>query len=426
MAYAERGSNPSSGRFYRIIIRRASLSIQRLPNTAWRPWNLQILPNKTTLEAMFTNGRAAAINGALLTVFAAFALASCAPKPFVIGVPLGLTGLNANVGVHGRNGIQLAAEEINASGGVRGRPLKLMIEDDLDTPEGGLAAAKALEGKGALAFVGHMSSASASLSIGYLSARRLVLISPTVSSTDFSGLDDYFFRIIGPNDAQGAALAAEALRRGYRTASIVYNSINRAYSLKVEEGFKKAFEAGGGRTFPPHAIDASSSYDFKALATLILNENSDTVLCAASAFDLSSLSQALAATSASLPLLGSMWARTPDLMVFGGRTVDGIVLAAGGDSEGPNPELRRFVERYRERYGEEPVFSALYGYEAMRVLALAMAEARTLDGPGIKAALLARTTFPGIQGDIDFDRYGDTERPYFLFEVRAGRFVRIR
>lgn len=374
---------------------------------------------------MFISGRAAAFRTAFLTVFAVSALVSCAPKPLVIGVPLGLTGLNSNVGVHGRNGIELAAEEINAGGGVRGRPLELIVENDLDTPEGGLAAAKALEEKGALAFVGHMASASATLSIGYLSAKRLVLISPTVSSTDFSGLDDYFFRIIGPNDAQGAKLAEEALRRGYRTASLVYNSINRAYTLAVEEGFKKAFEAGGGKAFSPHAIDASSSYDFKALAASILEEESDTALCAASAYDLSSLSQALAARGVSLPLLGSMWARTPDLMVFGGKTVEGIVLAAGGDSEGTDPGLRRFVERYRERYGEDPVFSALYGYEAMRVLALAMAEARRLDGPGIKAALLARPAFPGIQGDIGFDRYGDTVRPYFLFEVKAGRFVRI-
>jgi branched-chain amino acid transport system substrate-binding protein len=375
---------------------------------------------------MYIQGYSAALRSSLLTFLVTCALISCAPKPLVIGVPLGLTGLNSNVGVHGRNGIQLAAEEINASGGVRGRPLKLIIENDLDAPEGGLAAVKALEGKGAIAFVGHMSSASATLSIGYLSSRQLVLISPTVSSTDFSGLDDYFFRIIGPNNAQGAELAAEALRRGYRTASLVYNSMNPAYTLAVKEGFKKAFEAGGGKAFSPHAIDASSSYDFKALAARVVEEEPDMLLCAASAFDLSSLSQALVSMDAPVPLLGSMWARTPDLMVFGGKTVEGTILAAGGDSEGQNPELRRFVASYRERFGEEPVFSALYGYEAMQVLALAMAEARKLDGPGVKAALLARSTFPGIQGDIGFDRYGDTERPYFLFEVRAGRFVRIR
>jgi ABC-type branched-subunit amino acid transport system substrate-binding protein len=112
-----------------------------------------------------------------------------------------------------------------------------LVFNDQDTADGGVRADDVLIASGAVTLVGHMTSMSASKSVGHVTARQVVLISPTASGTDFSGIGDYFFRVIGPNDEQGRSLAAEALRRGAKHAAAAYNAMNRSYTWAVYNGF---------------------------------------------------------------------------------------------------------------------------------------------------------------------------------------------
>jgi len=316
--------------------------------------------------------------------------------------------------------------EINAEGGIRGRPLQLLVENDHDDPDAGLQAAAKLVEQGAAALVGHMASASAIKSVAYLTEKKIPVISPTISSTSYSGKDDYFFRIIGPNDAQGKTLAEEALKRGHKSASAVINMMNSAYTQAVYQGFRNTFEAGGGQVNSPQLIHDSNTQDFEALAETLLAEDPGLLLCATSSFELASIRQALARRGRQIPVFGSMWARTPDLMVFGGRTVEGVILVSGMDMTADSPGLARFRKSYAARYGEDPVFSALYGYEAMRILASAIRKAGRTDGPAIKEALLSTRRYAGLYDEIVFDQFGDTDRPYYLYEVKNGAFVRLK
>ncbi len=350
------------------------------------------------------------------------ALLSCSPRPIIIGAPLGLTGLTSAIGVQGRNGMEMAIDEINAAGGIRGRPLELVVHNDGDTAEGGIQADEALIARGAVALVGHMTSLSASKSYTYATERKTVLISPTASSTDFSGKDDYFFRVIGPNDQQGRTLAAEALKRGFRRASVIINVLNLSYTEAVYRGFKDAFEAGGGAVLEPGRITAQTGFDYDELLKGILTTKPDLLLCAGSSFDVASLRQAMFKQENPLPTFGSMWARTPDLMVFGGRAVEGVILAEGATLSSENPAEMEFRTEYKRRFGEEPTFASLYSYESIRMLALALEAAKKLDGPGIKAAIETLGPFRGLVDLIELDRFGDTARPYGLTQVTGGEF----
>lgn len=358
---------------------------------------------------------------ALATVLCS-AVLSCSPRPIVIGAPLGLTGLTSAIGVQGRNGMEMAIDEINASGGIKGRPLQLAVHNDGDTADGGVQADEALIARGAVALVGHMTSLSASKSYAYATERKTVLVSPTASSTDFSGKDDYFFRVIGPNDQQGRTLAAEALKRGYRKASVVINALNLSYTEAVYRGFKDAFEAGGGSVPEPGRITAQTGFDYDNFLKGVLQTKPDLLLCAGSSFDVASLRQAMIKRGNPLPTFASMWARTPDLMVFGGRAVEGVILAEGATLSSETPVELAFRAEYKRRYGEEPTFASLYSYESIRMLALAISKAKKIDGPGIKASIEALGPFRGLVDLIELDRFGDTARPYALTEVVGGEF----
>lgn len=273
-----------------------------------------------------------------------------------------------------------------------------------------------------------MSSGAASLAIDFLSERRIVVLSPTASSADFGARDDYFFRLIGSNDNQGRLLAEEAVARGYRRAAMVYNRTNRAYTASVLDGFAAEFERGGGLTVMLSPVGEAATNDYGAVAKEYAASGADCLVVAASSFDAGSIAQELALRGVKAPLFAAMWARTPDLFVYGGATVDGAVLVGAADaaSDDASPELRRFAEAYRARFGEAPLFSAVFAYESMLALAAGLRATRGASGPALKRALLELEAQPGLQGAIEFDAFGDVTRPYFIFEARDGRFVRLR
>ncbi|CAG0964133.1 partial Leucine-, isoleucine-, valine-, threonine-, and alanine-binding protein, partial [Anaerolineae bacterium] len=132
----------------------------------------------------------------LLIWIAAFFLVSCAGNvPIRVGFVAQLTGVQAELGVQERNGVQLAVEEINAAGGIAGRPIELIVQDDLGTPEGAQAADRELIGAGVVAIVGHATSAQTISGLAVTNPARIVMLSPTATTPELSGLDDYFFRI---------------------------------------------------------------------------------------------------------------------------------------------------------------------------------------------------------------------------------------
>jgi branched-chain amino acid transport system substrate-binding protein len=353
----------------------------------------------------------------------ALVLASCQPAPLKIGVPLVLTGVNSGIGVSGRNGVELAAKKINETGGIKGRRIELIVRDDGDDPDRALEADKEMRSLGAQALVGHMTSKSGAKAVPWCNETRMLLISPTISSTDWSGKDDYFFRVIGSNDLQGRALAAEALRRGFRRALVFTESKNQSFTAAVSGAFASVFESGGGRVAATLSFTASDTLDHAALAKTAIGYKPDLVEFTASAYDLALFAQELAKAGARIPIFGPMWSMTEDLFIQGGKAVEGVVVAGTTDLASKSPAYLAFRVSYRASFGEEPSFGAVHGYEALMMLAVASRSADDLDSPGLRKAILATRNFQGLQTDFAMDASGDCARPYRLFEARGGAFV---
>lgn len=352
-------------------------------------------------------------------------LGGCAPRPIKVGFPVVLTGLSSRIGVAGRNGALLALEEINAAGGIKGRPLELLVRDDRDDPDAALSVDEALAKEGVVALVGHMSSRSGIKARAFATEAKIPLLSPTISSTDYSGKDDYFFRIIGSNDLMGRTIAAWARGKGLGRAASAYETTNASYTVPFYKGFKEEFERLGGRVLPPRTFATSTSYDYRGLVADLLTGSPDVVFTVASPFDTASISQALSLRSSPLPVLACMWAMTDDLFRFGGKSVDRLTGVMYMDSEGTTPAFLAFKKSYAARYGEEPSFASVYGYDALMVLAEALRGSRGLDGQSIKESILRIGTFRGLQEDIRLDQFGDCDKKPMVFAARGGSFHRI-
>jgi branched-chain amino acid transport system substrate-binding protein len=359
-------------------------------------------------------------------VVAVTLLVSCAKQPVKVGVAMVLTGLNSEIGVTGRNGAELAAESINAAGGVRGRPIELIVRDDKGDPDVAEEIDAKLAEEGVVAIVGHMASSLGLKAIPAATSHELPLISPTISSSAYSRKDDYFFRVIGENSLQGKALAAYAYNLGLRRVAAAYEWTNRAYTAEVYLSFRDEFERRGGMVADAATFSTFVGFDYGPTLVRLLAFKPDGLLSVAGPADNAALCALLEKRGSTLPVLAGMWSMTGDLIQLGGRSADRMIVAGTMDPASDTGAFRDFDRAYRERYGTSPSFSSVHSYEAVRLLASALEKSPSWRGADLKKAILTLGRIEGLQDDFTFDRFGDADRPYKIFRVIDGRFARVR
>jgi len=356
----------------------------------------------------------------------ALLIAGCDRSPMLIGFAGPLTGPYSDLGVHGRNGVQLAMEEINAAGGVAGRRLELLVRDDHGSAEGAVQADEEMIRAGVRAIIGHMTSAQSVAVLPLIQKSEVVLLSPTTSTPELNGIKDYFFRVQPSTDTAAVALAGYAAREmGLSRLAVVLDMGNRAYTESFYRHFLLTFTDHGGSLGVLRNIDSGVSPDWVDIALLLDSEEHDGVFAILSARDLAALAQAMNSQGLSPSILSSGWAMTEDLLQVGGRTVENIVFAGHTFQERKNPEHIAFQKRYQQRFGHSPSFAAAYAYDAMRVLAVAL---ETTKGrrAGLPGALSDIRDFPGLHWPITIDLFGDTISPIYITTVRDGQFVALQ
>ena len=352
-------------------------------------------------------------------------LSSCGSKePIHVGFVANLTGPNAALGVDGRDGALLAVEQINSQGGVNGRPIELVIRDDLGTSDGAIIADRELiENEKVPVIIGHMTSGTMVAAWPEFKDSGVIFLSPTVSTPQLSGLDDNFFRLIPVNSTFSTQLAEYASKNlGLKRVVIFYDTDNAAFTDTFREAFSQKFISNGGTILFNYDFSSLSDPDFKAILADIKGQDPDGICIIASAVDTALIAQQAQLEGLNVQFLTSNWALTDDLIENGGHAVDGIVTVVAHNETNQTPEYLDFSNRFQQRFGRSPTFAAGYGYEAVLVLANAF---QMTDGEkdGLADALLQTRNLPGVNGNISFDEYGDVLRTLYLIAVRDGKFV---
>jgi len=362
-------------------------------------------------------------NYSLIAVFFLLFLSSCGSRePIRVGFVAGLSGPNAALGVDGRDGALLAVEKINSEGGVNGRPIELIIRDDLGTPDGAVAADDELiNTEGVSAIIGHMTSGTMMAAWPRVKDSGVVFLSPTVSTPQLSGIRDNFFRLIPVNSANAKKLADYAFTDlSIENVAIFFDKDNAAFTDTYRYGFSEQFTSNGGNILLEYEFSSSSAPDFKPVLADLKRQEPDGIFIIASAVDTALVAQQVRLLDMDVQLLTSNWALTEDLIENGGQAVDGIIAVVANDENNQSPAYLDFSNRFQERFGHKPTFAAGYGYEAVLVLANAY---QLDDDHGLVDALLKTNNFPGLNGNISFDTFGDVIRNLYLIAVRDGKFV---
>ncbi len=336
-----------------------------------------------------------------------------------------LTGGQARLGVQERNGVQLAVEEINAKGGIGGRAVELVVRDDLGTPEGARAADRELIEAGVVAIIGHATSAQTLAGLAVTNPARVVLLSPSATNTELSGLEDFFFRVTNSLTDRAHALAQRVYQgRGITRLAAICDTDNSAYSKAFLNAFGQKYQALGGKLVAVVEFSSKLQPDFSPMVAKLQKGNPDGLLIIAADMDTALIAQRTRLMGGSIPLFTTAWAQTETLINNGGRAVEGVEIEIANTFKNQTPAYLDFKKRYLSRYGQAPAFGAPLGYEAAKVLAAAL-KMTGGQAEGLAKALTSIKNFRGLTHNLSMDKYGDAIRPFYLGTIRDGKYVDI-
>ena len=352
-------------------------------------------------------------------------LSACSPaEPIRVGFLGGLSGRVADLGIGGRNGAMLAVELRNQSGGIGGRQIQLIAQDDQQDPEVAKRAVTQLIEQKVVAIVGPMTSAMAMVTVPLINQAQVPMVSPTVTAAALTGLDDYFLRVIAPTTEYAHKSANfHFTKQGSRRVAAAFDMRNQVYAESWLKDYRVAFEAAGGVVAAALPFSSSDETRFTELAQQLLRSKPDNVLILANSVDTALLAQQLRKLDGAVHISASEWAATERLIELGGKAVEGIVIAQFIDRESQQPAYLAFRKAFLERFGLEPGFAGLTSFDATNVVLDALAA--TASNQSLKQAILKRQEFAGAQSMIRFDASGDSARAVYQTTIRNGAFVHL-
>jgi branched-chain amino acid transport system substrate-binding protein len=356
-----------------------------------------------------------------------FALAMAIPTaraadPIKIGMMVPLTGPIAGAGRCGTRGAQLAVEEINKAGGVLGRPIELVIEDDhSQTPATVVAFSKLADDKDIVAFLGPTRSTQIqAIAPGVRLAGRPVMIGGIDPSLTSAG-NPWLFRF-RPNDVYTARVISDfgLNELGKKKWAIVHST--DAFGTAAKSLFTDALNSQG---VTPVLVEGQPNHspDYAAAALAVKQSGAD-VLATFITFepDIAIFARQLRQLGVDIAWLGSPSITTTAARKLAGATLFGTYAVADFHPEA-NPEARTFSEKYQTAYDTPPDFFASWPYDAVHVLARAIAAAASIDPQKIRDALLAVKGYRGVEGTYSFDKNGDGLHGYNIVRNDNGNLV---
>ena len=337
-----------------------------------------------------------------------------------------LSGRASELGISARNGAFLAEQEINEAGGIRGRNLRLILQDDKGFAETAASVDRELVDEGVVLGIGHLASGPGLAGLKVFQAAGIPMLSPLMSTESLTGKEDGFFRIIDSNAKQGALLARDALGgTGPGKAAILFETGNRAYTEEVGNSFKKTYEAGGGTVVLTHSYASGTGIDFDAITEKLVSSGADTFLVVAGGLDLGIFVQKLRLKKPEARIYSGMWGMTSDMIRNAGRLGEGVRFPSVYDPDGTSKKWLDFRSAYLKTYKVEPGFASVYAYDAVMVAVSVLRETAVPDPDAISEGLLSQAPYEGLQTDIPMDAAGDSARGYMLVQVRGGRFEKV-
>jgi len=331
--------------------------------------------------------------------------------PIKIGAILMLTGVGANVGSNSQKGVELAVEEINVKGGVLGRPLTIVYEDNGDDATGAITALRKLTSQDIDFILGPNWSPSGLATAPIACEEGTVMISPSLGVAGFNEACDYLFNV-WPHDAGlSETLGHDLVNREFKRIAILG-------SLQVWEheqalAVKKGVEGAGGQVVS-FILAKEDEKDYRSEVAKIKESKPDAVVFTDFSYE------SLAAKR--------MKEQGVDVPFFSVLLDEDRIKNAEGAFEGTIvitsfTPTKNFVDQFAAKYHAQPDMGADTSYDAIKLIAEAIEKTQSTDPKSVKDYLNKLTTVTGASGTFTFDGKGGVTKKTRFMVVKDGKMV---
>jgi len=357
----------------------------------------------------------------------AFALGSTltglalADDEIMVGEFAALTGGSASFGQSSHKGTDLAFDEINAAGGVLGKKLKLITEDDQSAAgQPATIVRKLISQDKVVAVLGEVRSSATIEAAPICQENKIPLISPAATNPKVTEVGDYISRVCFIDPFQGTVMAKFALSKGWKKVAVL-TDVKQDYSVGLAEFFIKGFTAGGGQIVKEQKYSTGDK-DFKPQLTSVKVTKPDAIFIPGYYAEVALIARQARLLGIKVPMLGGDGWVGDSLLKVAGNALDGSYFSNHFSEEDQSPTVQGFVKKYEAKYHEKPDAMAALGYDSAEILADAIKRAGTTDGDKLKDAIAATKGFQGVTGSITLDAQRNASKSAVIMAIANGAF----
>jgi branched-chain amino acid transport system substrate-binding protein len=330
-----------------------------------------------------------------------------------IGVFLSLTGATAGYGISSLNSFKLATEEINHAGGIRGKQIELVVEDDhSNTAEVAAIVNKLIKEDKVDALLAEPVSTRAMVAAPIAQQHKVVMISPASVKPEITMQGDHIFRACFISSAEGEAIAKFAFGKlKAKRAAIVLDGKND-YAVVLAGFFVEYFKKLGGEIVNQQTYEASDK-DISRQIVAIKGANPEVIFAPGFYMTAQMVAREVKTQDVKAPLIGSDGWDSANLLEGAGDAFDGVYFANHFWVGSNDRIVKKFVADYKAKYGVSPDAGAATAYDAARLLFDAIRRARSME--------VAKTkNFPGVTGRITLDANRNANVPVYILRIENG------
>jgi ABC-type branched-subunit amino acid transport system substrate-binding protein len=351
----------------------------------------------------------------LLCLFAGTAVAATVK----IGAVQPLSGKISVYGEGFQRAINLAVEEVNAAGGIKGQDLEIVYEDNLSTAQGSVSALQKLISIEKLPVVIGPAASSNFLATCPIAEReKTVFIGAESAASDISSCGSYVFRVFPSDMLQGVGVAKLAEELDYKEVALTY--INNDWGVGLANAFKEKYK---GKIVEEFTYDEGKA-DYRSEVLRLKKSNPAAVVNLTYIKEGGTmLKQAHEMKFNPQWLLGSA-AKSPKLVELAGEAAEGLIGTYPTFSK-TSGLYEHYKAAFAKKYPDEklPIFGE-YNYDMIHLLAKALNNADDLTADSIQASLISASQgFEGVTGDLSFDENGDVGASYGRWSVKDGKII---
>lgn len=330
-----------------------------------------------------------------------------------------MTGDSAQFGQYKVKGIELAIDQANATGGIDGRKVTLSIEDDQGNPkDAATVAQRIVSDDNIMAVIGHWNSSATLAALPIYNKAGIPVVADAINRK-ISGASPWSFRVSVTDLREAQQLADYIVNQlGHKKIAVLYS--NNDYGQGLLAAFSDALAEDGIQLAAQEAyLDGTT--DFTPQISNLQLAEPEVIFIAGYYREGALILQQAQRLGFDVPVVGADGFTTPELIKFGGASVEGVIFPGFYFPDGERyPGSLEFVDAYKAKYGEEPETYAALAYDATNMVLTAMKESG-VSRQAIRDHLEKMDGFSGVTGKHKFDSNHDTEVPIILLTVKDGK-----